>query len=638
MLQSIRDRLTGILAFFVLGILIIPFAFVGVNSYFSSGNENLVARVNDSEITFNDFNESYSNYRRRMQALMGAAFDPLQFDNLVARREHLENMIDQELVQQAALAMGLEIDDARLAQEIRSVPAFQVDGEFNADVYQNRLLSEGMTPAQFEADFRAQSIFAQLPTAILQSSLSTPSEIAYRVALQEQTRTFQAVMFPTNLETIPTEVPEEDVLAYYEANPGQFQSAEQVTVDYLELSAVEVSSGSEPDDEFLRARFEQQKGRFITPEQRRASHILIEVAPDAEDNVKETARQTAADLAVRAQAGEDFAALASEFSDDLGSAEMGGDLGWIEPGLMSELFEEALYALTDDRPISDPVQTGFGWHVIKLEEIQPSSGMSFEEARSVLIQEHQEEEAEREYLDVADRLVDIIYEDPTTLDSAALELGLEVNTEGPFSRAGGAGISSNPAVVEAAFSELVMSQESVSDPVDLGENHMVVIRLNEHFPAALMPLEDVRETIVLELRRQRAEEAARASAEAFVLAVGQEGADIEALAGETGTEVLTIEASGRRAANPDRVVVQEVFKLQRPAEGAMAPVVVDAQDGFAMVLLQDVTDGELDASALIARQQYERQVANAAASAEAIALVEQLRSAANIEIFEDALQ
>ena len=127
-------------------------------------------------------------------------------------------------------------------------------------------------------------------------------------------------------------------------------------------------------------------------------------------------------------------------------------------------------------------------------------------------------------------------------------------------------------------------------------------------------------------------------AEAFVLAAGQEGADIEALAGETGTEVLTIEASGRRAANPDRVVVQEVFKLQMPAEGAMAPVVVDAQDGFAMVLLQDVTDGELDASALIARQQYERQVANAAASAEALALVEQLRSGANIEIFEDALQ
>jgi peptidyl-prolyl cis-trans isomerase D len=639
MLQSIRDRLTGILAFFILGILIIPFAFVGVNSYFSSGNENIVARVNDAEITYNDFNQSYSNYRRRMQALMGPAFDPLQFDSPVARREHLESMIDQEVIQQAANSMGLAIDDNRLAQEIRRIPAFQVDGVFNADVYQNRLLSEGMTPSQFEADMRAQSVFSQLPTAVLQSSLSTPAEIDFLVGLQEQTRQFQAVLFPASLEAVSEAIADADIDGYYQANPDRFQSEEQVTVDYLELSAVDVSAGTEPDEEFLRQRFEQQKGRFITPEQRRASHILIEVAPNAEESVKETARQTAADLSLRARSGEDFAELAREYSDDAGSAEMGGDLGWIEPGLMSELFEEALYALTGESPISEPVQTGFGWHVIRLDEIEPSSGMSFEEARPILIEEHQQEEAEREYLDMADRLVDIIYEDPTTLDSAALDLGLEVKTEGPFSRSGSpAGIAANPDVVEAAFSELVMSQESVSDPVDLGDNHMVVIKLREHFPAALRPLAEVRDEIVLELRRQRASEAARASAGALLAELDATDSDLEALVADREIQVVSVEAAKRTGTEPDPVVVSEVFKLQSPVDEAPVTAVVEAMDGFAAVVLQSVTRGELQEGALFARQQYQRRVANAAASAETSAMLEQLRRMAAIEIYEDRLQ
>lgn len=638
MLQSIRDRLTGILAFFILGILVIPFAFVGVNSYFSSGNENVVARVNDAEITYNDFNQSYSNYRRRMQALMGPAFDPLAFDSPVARREHLESMIDQEVVRQAAVAMGLAIDDARLAREIRRIPAFQVEGEFNADVYQSRLLSEGMTPSQFEADMRAQSVYSQLPGAILQSSLGTPAEVKDLIGLQEQTRAFQAVLFTADLDAVPDEVAEEDIQAYYEKNPGAFQSDEMVTIEYLELSSVDVASGTEPDDEFLRQRFEEQKGRFVSPEQRRASHILVAVAPDAEDAAKETARQTAADLSERARAGEDFAALAREHSEDPGSAEVGGDLGWIEPGLMSELFEEALYALTEDSPVSEPVQTGFGWHVIRLDEVQPSSGMSFEEARAILVEEHQQEEAEREYLDLADRLVDIIYEDPTTLESAALELGLEVQTEGPFSRSGGSGVAAVPAVVEAAFSDMVMSEESVSDPVDLGENHMVVIKLREHFPAALEPLDEVRDEIVMTLRLERASETAKASAEALLAEMGEQGVTIEALAAERELELVRVEAATRRSVEPDPVLVGEVFMLAPPQDEAPVTAVLETSNGYAAVVLQSVTPGALAEDMQPVRQQYRRRIANAAASAETVALLKQLREAAEVEVFQDRLQ
>src|SRR5210317_1052952 len=193
-LQSIRERLTGILAFTILGILVIPFALVGVNEYFTSSGGNNVARINDAEITYNDFNQSFSNYRRRMQSIMGAAYDPNQMDQLTVRREHLDNLIDEELINQAAQSMGLDVDDQTLAVEIRNIPAFQVDGEFNADVYQSRLTSQGLTPKQFENEMRAQYIVSQLPRNIAESSIATSVELQNFVALVDQGRTFGVVM------------------------------------------------------------------------------------------------------------------------------------------------------------------------------------------------------------------------------------------------------------------------------------------------------------------------------------------------------------------------------------------------------------------------------------------------------------
>jgi peptidyl-prolyl cis-trans isomerase D len=637
-LQSIRERLTGILAFFILGILVIPFAFVGVNSYFTSGAENIVARVNDAEITATEFNQSYSNYRRRMQSIMGPAFDPIEFDTLVARREHLDALIDEELIRQVAGDVGLEMDEERLAAEIRSLPAFQVDGVFNADVYQSRLLSQGLTPKQFEREMRAQDILRQIPQSIFASSFTTRAELEHFVSLQEQTRNFSAVLFPAELDKIAVEASEPEIQAYYDENRADFQSEEQVVVEYLELNAVDIPTGTEPDEEFLRDRFEQQQGRFISPEQRLASHMLIEVSPDADEASMETARQRAADLLARVQAGEDFAAVASESSEDIGSATLGGDLGWIEPGFMPDTFEEALYALTMDNPLSDPVQTGFGWHVIQLRGIQPSTGMSFEEARSVLISEHQEEESEREFLDRADRLVDLIYEDPTTLESAALDMGLEIQLAGPFSRAGGEGISANPEVVNAAFSDLVLLQGSVSDPIDLGTNHIVMIRLAEHLPAAIQPLEQVREEVAAILKAQRASAAARQAAEEMLAALGEEGAALESLAAEAGLEVTVAEAASRRDATPDRVVIQEVFRLPDPGESAPVRAVVDSSNGFALVELRTVTAGRLAEDARQLGQSYRRQIANAAASVEALAVIRQFREMASIEVFEGNLR
>lgn len=637
-LQSIRERLTGILAFFILGILVIPFAFVGVNSYFTSGNENVVARVNDQDITLTEFTQSYASYRQRMQAMMGSAYDPEQFDNLVARRAHLEALIDQEVLSQAVEGIGLDVSDERLAREIRELQAFQIDGQFSPEVYQSRLASQGMSAQQFENEMRAQMVMTQLPRSILSSSFATQAEIEEYVRLQDQRRSFASVIVPP-VENPDAPTPDDAAIqAYYDEHRDEFQSEEMVTIEYLELNAVDISSGTEPDEEFLRGRFEQQKNRFISPEQRQVSHILVEVSAAADEAAKETARQEAQDIAERARAGEEFAALAQELSDDIGSAGSGGDLGWLEPGVMSDSFEEAMYALTLDKPVSDPVQTGFGWHVILLRDIRPAEGMSYEEARSVLIQEHLAEEAEREFLDKADRLIDLIYEDPTTLDAAALDLGLEIQVAGPFSRAGGEGMAANPEVVSAAFSDLVLAQGSVSDPVDLGENHMVLVKVREHFPAATRPLDEVREEIVGRIRADRALQAARERAEQILAGVQEEGNTLETAAAEFELEVSLTESANRQNFVPDRTVVERVFDMAPPPEGEVSYTVVEASNGYAVVALQSVRDGSLEAGAALSGEQYRRQIANAAASIEADGFMRQLRNAARIEVFEDRLE
>jgi len=683
-LQTIRERLSGILLIFILTILIIPFAFVGVSSYFSSDTVNSVAVVNDQPITITEFNTSFQNYRRRMQSMLGQNFDAEMFDQPIVRRQHLDTMIDQALLSQASEDAGLTVANERLAQEIRDIPAFQVDGEFNADVYQSRLRGQGLSSQQFENDMRIQLVQNQFPSTLAASAISTGWELNNFVRLQEQKRGFGAIIVPAQtaeenvdedveeavdeavedmaeladesaeaaddeaVEEVTEEVAEAadavaaetvdeaDILAWYEAHPDDYNSQEQVTLEYLELDAATMGGSVEVDEELLKSRFEEQQARFITPEARLASHILITVDANAPEAEVETAREKAEALAERARAGEDFAELAIENSQDAGSAPDGGDLGWVEPGDMVQAFEDGLYELSLERPISDPVQSGFGWHVIYLRDIRPAEGMSYTEARDILLNEYQAEADDRRFLEQADRLVDIIYEDPTTLAAAAEELGLEIKEAGPFGRGGGEGIAANPEVIKAAYSDLVLLQGAASDPIDLGDNHMVVIRVKEHFPQALKPLEEVRDDVIAAIVQQRAMEAARAQAEGLLADI-QSGADMSVLAEENGLELLSLEAATRTSAEVPSDLRNHLFRMPSPPAGEPEYEVVELSNGYAVVRLDNVIDGELNEEEALKQENYKRRLDNSTASAEIYAFLRMLRSQSEIQVYEDRL-
>lgn len=683
-LQSIRDRLNGIIAIFILAILIIPFAFVGVSSYFTSDAVNSVAVVNDQEISITEFNTSFQNYRRRMQSMLGQNFDAEMFDQPIVRRQHLDTMIDQTLLSQASEDAGLTVANERLAQEIRDIPAFQVDGEFNAEVYQSRLAGQGISSQQFENDIRIQLVQNQFPSTIAASAISTNWEMNNFIRLQDQKRGFGAIIVPAETaedkvdeaieeaidaaaeeaadvvdesleeaaeeladevigevnelmdEEASQDVGEDAILAWYEAHPDDYNSEEQVIIEYLELDAATMGGSVEVDEELLKARFEEQQARFITPEARLASHILISVDATAPEAEVETARETAESLAERARAGEDFAALASESSQDSGSAPDGGDLGWIEPGDMVQAFEDGLYELSLENAISDPVQSGFGWHVIYLRDIRPAEGMSYTEARDILLNEYETEANDRRFLEQADRLVDIIYEDPTTLSTAAEDLGLDIQEAGPFGRFGGEGVAGNPEVVKAAYSDLVLLQGAASDPIDLGDNHLLIIRVKEHFPQALKPLEEVRDQVVAAIVRERAMDEARVTAEGL-LAELSAGAEMGVLAEGSGLELLALEAATRTSVEIPADLRTHLFRMPAPAEGEPTFEVVSLTDGYAVVRLDNVVDGELTEEEALKQQNYKRRLDNSTASEEIFAFLRMLRSQSQIEIYEDRL-
>ncbi len=669
-LQAIRERLTGFIAIFILSLLIIPFAFVGVSSYFTSNSLNNIALVNDQPISLNDFNQSFSRYRLRMQRMLGNSFDPVAYDQPIIRREHLDGMIDQELVRQVSVESGLSVADDRLAEAIRDVTSFQVDGVFNAEVYQASLQANALTPQDYENQIRSSMILNQYPQTIAGSSIVTNRELDEYVRLQEQKRTFIALLVPVEEIPLPPEdedpaadpeadaaletedddsaadgeqievaeplVSDEDLLAHYDDHQGDFLIPERVIIEYIELDAASIEGIVEPDEDALRGRFDEQKARFITPEARLTSHILINADPTAGEDEIEAARVQAQGLSDQAREGADFAELAIEFSQDEGSAALGGDLDWVEPTIMVQAFETALYELTMDQPISEPVQTGFGWHVIQLREIRPAEGMSFEEAREIIEAEYREEAEERRFIEQADRMVDLIYEDPTTLEAAADELALEIQVAGPFGRAGGDGVATNQSVVRAAWSDLVFLQGSVSDPIDLDTNHMVMLRVREHLPESVPPLEEIRDLVTTSVLTQRANESARDRAEALLVRV-EAGETLSDLAASESLELLENEAAPRTGGGLRRDLQTELFAMQSPAEGAVINEIIGLDDGYAVLQLSAVEDGKLEEGEVLREQNFRLRIANSIANQEALAFIRMLRSQSNIEVFEEKL-
>jgi len=634
MLQAIRDRVTGLIAFVILGLLAIPFVFVGLESYIQRVPEDAVATVGDLKITTSEFQTSFAQYRANLRQQQGEEYDEIATNQPIVRREHLEEMIDQLLLRQYASELGLVISDRELQEIIAEIPAFQVAGQFSAEQYRNVLRSTGRSPTSFDAELREDLLVNAIPGALSASIAPTETAVDQIIRLRQQTRDLSLItVSPSEFED-QVDVSDEDVEAFYEENPDQFRTIEQVRVAWVELSADDLGENLSLTDEQLRQRYESSAQRYLTPEARQASHILLETGDERTD---EEAEALANEILDRLNAGEQFADLARELSDDPISAEQGGDLGFIEPEQMVEGFETALFELAEPGDIAGPVQTRFGWHVIRLDDIRAPEGMSFDQARDQIQAEYVETESERLYIEQSDRLIDSIFADDSSLTNLAEELTLEVQVSDAFSRAGGAGVLSDPQVVEAAFSDRVLLDNAVSDLIDLGDSRAVVIQLEEHLPSVVRPLDEVSETIRNRMRLERAADMARDRAEALLMEVETgEVESLEALAEREGKQLESIEGMARFDFQHGGDFIQQAFRLPAPTDGPDFYILDKGRD-FAVTRLESVTDGNPSAAGEAERDGIRQQLRFVSADYEIAGLVEYLRNNTEINVLDERL-
>ena len=593
MLQFIRDNATGWIAWGIVILISIPFALWGIHQYVTPDSSVAVATVDDAEIGHYDFQRFYARHRQQLQAALGTGIiDADQEARL--RREVLDRMIDSEVLVGSGIAMGMRVGDEQLASSIRAQEVFQsAAGGFSQDVYEGWLRGQGYSPGAFEEDLRRSLIEQQIALGISGSEFVSGSELRDAVRVRLQTRTFSLLTIPSTDFESP-EPADSEIRAHFEQRRDEYTAPERLRLRYLEIALDEIAAGIKADDVELRALFEAEPERFVTPEKREASHILASVPPDAGTDVDARARERLAALADRIAAGESFEDLARENSDDPGSAAAGGALGFIERGMMVPEFEEAAFALAPDE-LSAPVRSSFGWHLIKVTSVQGSRGATFEEVRDQVLAQYQSREAERIFVERVETLANVTYEHPESLEAGARELGSTIRETGPVTRDGLSDdpIASQPAVVAAAFSSEVLDEGNNSEPIEFEPGRIVVMRVFDHEPSRQLTLEEAQADIVAAMKAEARREAVTERGRAL-LADLRGGRDADAVAADAGLEWSRFEDVGRTGGGLARQLTELAFRMPRPGSGApQFDGTVDGGGDFVIVSLSSVDEGDI---------------------------------------------
>jgi len=573
MLQKIRDKITGWFAAVFLGAIAIVFIFWGIQ--FESSVTAAAAKVNGEEISMQAVQRAWQDRQNELQQVLR---DELP-ESLVKTEQQrlLDDFIRRELLVQRAAEAGFRVSDADLVEAIAAIPALQVDGRFSRDRYAAVLRSQGRTETQFENDFRRDLEVSQLSNGIGVSAFALPGEFTRRIALEGETRDVEYAVLPAAGFAAGAEVTPEQVAAWYEKNAANLRTPESVDLQYVRLDLADVEAGVEVTEDALREFYAQvAPERYVSTERRRARHILIEAGAD-----DAAAREKAEQLATRAKGGEDFVTLASENSDDPGSKGQGGDLGWATRDSFVAPFSEALFAMAPGE-VRGPVQTQFGYHVIRLEEVDAAHQRSFEEVRDELEADFRRERAQARFYEQSQALADEAFASLSELDSVAGKLGLTVQSVAGFTRQGGDPFGAEQKVIDAAFSDEVLQARQNSPAISLGEESVVVLRVTDHQPPAQRPLEDVRSDIEATLRTEAARQAAEAAARTAVERLAA-GGSLSAVAAELGAQPAGPTTFSRGDEAIPLELRKAVFLAPAPAQGQVSHGTAVLPNGDAVV-------------------------------------------------------
>lgn len=587
MLTEIRDRSSGVFAWIIAALIIIPMAFWGVNEYASTEATPTIIEIGDQKISQNAFQGELANAQAQARARNPNLANSDVFNSDFYKRQVLDGMINRTIAQNLASEHNYQVGNKQLADLIRQSPQFQSDGKFDTDVYERYVASQASSKTQFEDQTRANAKVRHVSSGYAESAIVLPDEVRQLLEIQSEQRSFDVITIKQADFVEGVVVSEPDVEQYFNDNVDSFMHPERISISYVELDREQLASDVNVDQDKVRQIYDDNIESYISEETRATRHILLGTT-SGEDADSQLAK--ADELAEQLRGGADFAELAKEHSQDPGSAENGGSLGDVAAGVMAAEFEEAAFALTQGQ-ISAPVKTQFGYHIIKVDEIKGGVAQAFDEVKLEIEQEERDTLTQDLLLDRLDELRNLVFDESDNIDAAAEKLGLSIKKTELFSRESGVGVASNEAVRAAAFSDQVKDQDLNSEPVELADGVYVALRKLELTPSGPKALASVSAQIKTTMTGERASDAAKKSGDAILEKAKLNWSDLakdENVKVDTHT-ITMIDTEQKVAAD----VLRNVLKMQLAGVATKVDSFTGVNGDFNIVRLHKIAPGDL---------------------------------------------
>jgi peptidyl-prolyl cis-trans isomerase D len=630
MLQRIGDTLKGNkwLTYLVFGALALIFAAwgaYGIANLRFGGAANAV-KVNGHTIPYEQVRQAWQQQQAQWQQRFGADIPAAEKARL--EDQLLESFERSTLITDHTRDLGYRVSDDQLREAVRSEPAFQLDGRYSPETAKLRLAQAGISLEAYEQDKRESLLRDQVQEGISISAFVTPRELARSDELRNEERQIHYLILPGEKFAGAAAIDDAAVQSYYDQHKAQFMTPESVHLQYAQLKLSDVAEQIQVPEADLRSYYDKNKERYIEPERRRARHILIQV----KNSDDAAAFKKAQDVLAKAKSGSDFAALAKQYSDDPGTAAQGGDLDWSDRDALAsvdKLFADAIFSMSANE-IRGPVKTQSGYHIIRLDGIEPAKGKTFEEARADIESSIRHDRAADRFGDIQEQLQQKMEQQGTSLEALAKEFNMQSGEVAQFVRGSGGGdLGTSKELQDAVFSDAVLAEHGLGGPVVLGENRLIIVRALEHHMPAARPVADVRDTIVAAIRKERGMQGAMDAAQAGLKKL-EAGSSLDDVARGLGVSAEPARFVGRvdpavpaqiretAFASPKPTAQHPVFRAFATATGAALVVVSDVRTGSAPKTPQQITADR-------------RQQAAQTAFADADAYLEQLRATASVE-------
>lgn len=621
MLTTIREKAQGAFAWVILIAICIPFALWGIQNYTDSSSESPVASVGGKDFYQRDVTNAYEQYAQN--------FRGMNIDEKILKQQALDKLIKDEVLLQYVQSEGLTATDSSTRDFIKNLPYFQTDGKFDDKLYRTILSGQKMVPASYEGKIKNNLMMVQFQRTVTDSSFTTNQAVESFFKIQNQQRDVEYITIP--VAKLSVQPSEQEIADYYQKHQDSYKVPEQTSVEYVELTLEDLAKNVSVTDDKLHAYYEEQKDQYTSKqEERKISHILFAINAKTDDK---TALEKAT-KALEALKTKDFATVAAELSDDKMTAKKGGELGVFTTGSLDKSFDksfvDATKSLKQDE-VSKPVRSSFGYHLIKINQFSAAQIKPFESVKAELTKNYQKAQTENAFYEAGEKLAQLSYENPDSLQAVASNLKLEIKKTGLFSKDKGDGIAAEQKLRDVAFSEEVQ-QGNNSTPVEMGSDRLVVLRQLERKPAAVRDLNTVKQDVITALINEKANQLTLEMVATAKQRI-QSGETMQKVAADLKLTVKEAKGLTRNKPALPEILNDAVFKAAKPVAGKPSIFSVALPTGEqALVSLSKVMPGVMSDDDKKQLELAKKNLARAFGNSEFDALVATLQATADITV------